>query len=51
VWVVGKSQVKIGHLLEAMLHFAVVAFTVYVLLRLVLRDKLMEADGSTTPTP
>jgi large conductance mechanosensitive channel len=51
VWVVGRSQVKIGHLLEATLHFAIVAFTVFVLLRLVLRDKLTEAEGAAAPTP
>ncbi|MCU0623803.1 MAG: MscL family protein [Gemmatimonadaceae bacterium] len=34
VWIVGDAKVKIGHLLEAALHFTIVAFTVYVVLRL-----------------
>lgn len=34
VWVVAGSKVKIGHLLEATLHFVIVAFTVYVALRI-----------------
>lgn len=37
VWVVGGSKVKIGHLLEATLHFLIVAFTVYVALRVATR--------------
>jgi large conductance mechanosensitive channel len=43
VIMVGKAQVKIGHLLEAILHFSVVAFTVFVILKLVLKDELQEA--------
>jgi large conductance mechanosensitive channel len=43
VIMVGKAQVKIGHLLEAILHFSVVAFTVFVILKLVLTDELKEA--------
>lgn len=34
VWTVAGSQVKIGHLLEAVLHFTIVAFTVFLILRL-----------------
>ena len=43
VIMVGKAQVKIGHLLEEILHFSVVAFTVFVILKLVLKDELKEA--------
>lgn len=44
VWVVGGSSVKIGHLLEAVLHFVIVAFTVYVALRVATRG---QADEET----
>lgn len=39
VWVVGGASVKIGHLIEAVLNFVIVAFTVYVVLRLATRGK------------
>jgi len=38
VIMVGQSKLKIGHLLEATLHFTIVALTVFLLLRFFLRD-------------
>ena len=35
VWNVRGAEVRIGHLLEAVLHFTLVAFTVFLVLRLV----------------
>lgn len=49
VIMVGKAQVKIGHLLEAILHFTVVAFTVFVILKLVLKDELRETGSDEKP--
>jgi len=40
VIMVGQAKLKIGHLLEAMLHFTIVALTVFLLLRFFLRDVL-----------
>ena len=40
VIMVGQSKLKIGHLLEATLHFTIVALTVFLLLRFFLRDAL-----------
>lgn len=48
VIMVGKAQVKIGHLLEAILHFSVVAFTVFVILKLVVKDELKDAANDET---
>lgn len=44
VIIVGKAQVKIGHLLEAILHFTIVAFTVFLILKLVMKDELKEGE-------
>ena len=45
VIMVGRSTVKIGHLQEAILHFSVVAFTVFVILKLVLKDELKDTES------
>ena len=44
---VGQSKVKIGHLLEATLHFTIVALTVFHLLQFFLRD-LIDDEAPTT---
>lgn len=43
VLTVGRSRLKVGHLLEAVLHFLIVALTVFLLLKYALREK-MEDD-------
>lgn len=42
---VGRARLKIGHLLEAILHFFFVALTVFLVLKYALREKMDEPES------